>query len=153
MRTRTTAVLILLLMVSYSAAQTCDEDVLLETYDGTILVSHLQTLYNCCCDVDCEVFQDGFLIDIHEHEHLIAGGCDCLCCSDVEIEIAGLDPGDYTVSIFKHTEHAGVELVGTWSVTVTGSCPPLVVTTYRPCGETGAADEESTWGVIKALYR
>jgi len=142
-----------LLAISPAAAEVCDEQVVLETFDGTILISHLETTYNCCCGVDSEVLQDGFTLDVHEYEHLIAGGCDCLCCSDVEIEIAGLDPGDYTVSIIKHTEHAGVEFVGTWYVTVSGSCPPLVQTLYRPCGETGAADEETTWGVIKALYR
>jgi hypothetical protein len=98
------------------------------------------------------VLQDGFWIDVHEYEHLIEGGCDCLCCFDIQIVIAGLAPGDYTLSIIKHTEHGGVELVGTWLVTVTGSCPPSLLTTYVPCSETGMA-EETTWGVIKALFR
>ena len=154
MRTHTTTavVLFVLFLVSLASAQTCDEEVLLTTSDGTIEISHLQTMYNCCCAVDSEVLQDGFWIDVHEYERLIGGGCDCLCCFDIEIVIAGLDPGDYTLSIIKHTEHGGVELVGTWLVTVTGSCPPALLTTYVPCSETGA-DDETTWGMIKALYR
>lgn len=155
MRTHTTAavVLIVLFLVSLASAQTCDEEVRFETSDGTIEIYHLQTMYNCCCSVDSEVLQDGFWIDVHEYEHLIGGGCDCLCCFDIEIVIAGLAPGDYTLSIIKHTEHGGVELVGTWFVTVTGSCPPSLLTTYVPCSETGMADDETTWGMIKALYR
>ncbi len=147
------AVLVVLFLVSLASAQTCDEEVFLTTSDGTIEISHLQSMYNCCCAVDSEVLQDGFWIDVHEYEHLIAGGCDCTCCFDVEIVIAGLAPGDYTLSIIKHTEHGGVELVGTWLVTVTGSCPPSLLTTYVPCSETGMADGETTWGVIKALFR
>jgi len=154
MRTHTTTavVLVVLFLVSLASAQTCDEEVFLTTSDGTIEISHLQTMYNCCCAVDSEVLQDGFWIDVHEYERLIGGGCDCLCCFDIEIVIAGLAPGDYTLSIIKHTEHGGVELVGTWLVTVTGSCPPALLTTYLPCSETGT-DDETTWGVIKALYR
>jgi hypothetical protein len=146
------AVLVALLVVSLASAQTCDEEVRLETSDGTIEISHLQTMYNCCCSVDSDVFQDGFWIDVHEYEHLIEGGCDCLCCFDIKVVIAGLEPGDYTLSIVKHSEHGGVEMVGTWLVTVTGSCPSLIRTTYVPCGETGMEDE-GTWGMIKALYR
>ena len=155
MRHYVTAVTLLaaLLLVSLASAQTCDEEVRLETSDGTIEIFHLQTTYNCCCAVDNEVVQDGFWIDVHEYEQLIDGGCDCLCCFDIETVIAGLDPGDYTLSIIKHSEYGGVELVGTWPVTVTGSCPPSLVTTYVPCSETGMAGEETTWGVIKALYR
>jgi hypothetical protein len=153
MRTRTAAaVLAVLLLVSLASAQTCDEEVIVETYDGTIAILHLQTLYNCCCNVGSDVIREGFVIDVHEHEFLIAGGCDCLCCSDVEVEIAGLPPGDYTINIYKHTEHGGVELVGTWYATVVGECPPLVQTTFWSCGETGTEDE-LTWSVIKALYR
>ena len=150
--TITAVVLVVLFLVSPASAQMCDEEVLFATSDGTIEISHLQTMYNCCCAVDSDVLQDGFWIDVHEYERLIDGGCDCLCCFDIEIVIAGLAPGDYTLSIIKHTEHGGVELVGTWLVTVTGSCPPSVLTTYVPCSETGMS-EETTWGVIKALYR
>ncbi|MFH1689236.1 MAG: hypothetical protein ABIE42_03230 [Candidatus Eisenbacteria bacterium] len=141
-----------LLVASPAWAQDCSEEVVLETFDGTILISHIEALYNCCCTVGSEVLRDGFWIDVHEYEHLTMGGCDCLCCFGVEVEIAGLESGVYTVSIIKHTEHGSVELVGTWPVTVTGSCPPLIRTTYVPCDETGMADE-GTWGTIKALYR
>jgi len=155
MRRHTTAaaLLVMLLLVSLASAQTCDEEVFFTTSDGTIEIHHLQTMYNCCCAVDSEVLQDDFWIDVHEYEQLIAGGCDCLCCFDIAIVIAGLAPGDYTLSIIKHTEHGGVELVGTWVVTVTGWCAPSLLTTFVPCSETGMAHEETTWGVIKALYR
>lgn len=146
------AALLLLSLVSFASAQTCDEEVVLETFDGTILILHDEALYNCCCALDSEVIKDGFTLDVHEHEHLTAGGCDCLCCFGVEVEIAGLEPGVYSVSVIKHSEYGGEETLGTWPVTVTGSCPPLVRSTYVPCDETGLR-EERTWGTIKALYR
>lgn len=146
------AALLLAVVSPQAVAQQCDEEVLFETAAGVITVRHIETLYNCCCTVECEVLQDAFTLDVHEYEYLIAGGCDCLCCSDVTVEIGGLEPGEYTVNIIKHTEHGGEEHVGTWSVIVYGTSPPSLRTTYAPCGETGTIDE-STWSVIKALYR
>jgi hypothetical protein len=48
MRTHTTAavVLVVLFLVSLASAQMCDEEVLLTTSEGTIEISHLQTMYN-----------------------------------------------------------------------------------------------------------
>jgi hypothetical protein len=134
------------------SAQWCDEEVFLETSAGTIEITHLQSLYNCCCTIESEVIQDGFWIDVHEYERLDMGGCECLCCFDVEVEIGGLEPGRYTVSIIKHSSYGGVELVGFWLVTVSGTSPPLLRTAFLPCGDTGVQDW-TTWGVIKALYR
>jgi hypothetical protein len=149
----TVAALLAVLAASpLASAQWCDEEVLFDTSPGTIEITHLQSLYNCCCTVECDVIQDGFWIDVHEYERLIMGGCDCLCCFDVEVEIGGLEPGIYTVSIIKHTEFGGVELVGSWPVMVTGTGPAFLRTAYLPCNETGLPDE-TTWGVIKALYR
>jgi hypothetical protein len=134
-------------------AQTCDELVCFSTYDGTIEMSHFQALNNCCCSIDTEVILDGYLLDIHEYEILEGGGCDCLCCFDIEVVVAGLDPGDYTVTVVKHTEYGGTEYLGPWIVTVTGTAAPSVRSAFVPCVDTAVPEDGATWGVIKALYR
>ena len=42
--TITAAVLVVLFLVSLASAQICDEEVWLETSDGTIEISHLQSM-------------------------------------------------------------------------------------------------------------
>jgi len=131
----------------------CEEEVVIDVAEGAIEVSHLQTMYNCCCTVEFSVVQEGFQIEIDEYEELVAGGCDCLCCLDTRTVITGLDPGEYELTIFKHTEHGGTELVGTWTVTVDGTSEPGVTSSFMPCDETEVTYDSFTWGVIKALFR
>lgn len=154
MRTMFVVVLAVGLMAaSVATAQTCDDEVFIVTSEGAIEIHHNQTMFNCCCSVLSDVVQEEFLIDVLESEQLIAGGCDCLCCSDVETVIAGLEPGDYTLTLRKESEYGGQEEVGVWLVTVTGTSEPSVRTVYLPCVSTTVEDDETTWGVIKALYR
>jgi len=147
-----TVVALALLLSVPAGAQQCDEQVTFETGPGTIQVSHRQSMYNCCCEISFDVATEGYAIDITEYEELIAGGCDCLCCFDLEVQVSGLAPGIYTVRIVKNSEYGGEEVVGEWSVSVTGASDPAVRTAYVPCAASGA-DDETTWGVIKALYR
>jgi hypothetical protein len=147
------AALVVLSLSVTAFAQTCDEQVFLDTSNGTIAISHIQALYNCCCTIDTEVIQDDYILDVHEYEALEGGGCDCLCCFNLQLTIAGLTPGDYTVTIIKHSEYGGTEHLGPWIVTVTGTSEPSVSSAFVPCVDTAVQENETTWGVIKALYR
>lgn len=150
------AVACALLGVAALPAQQCDEEVVFQIREGTIEVSHNQTVYNCCSWIGFQVYQDGFGIDIVEQENYDPpGGCYCLCCFDIGVTVGGLDPGDYTVSITKRYESGETEVLGPWAVTVDGACDPFLITTYLPCVAASIQQEAegTTWGIIKSLYR
>jgi len=138
-------------------AQECSEEVVLETFEGTIVMHHLEALFNCCAYLEVEVVHDAFEIGIFEWEMFEAGPCYCLCCFAANATIGGLPPGDYAVSLWKaYYNFDGTwthELVGTWVIPVSGDSAPSLETSYEPCIFAGMAGEETTWGVIKALYR
>lgn len=143
-----------LLPVTDAAAAICDEQVTIAAGPGSIEVYHSQAEYNCCAWIDTDVQTVGYGIDIFEREQLEAP-CDCMCCFDIIVELAGLAAGEYTLRIYKNSECTGGEdvLYGTWTVVVEGSSEPLVRATYIPCVETGAPADIGTWSTIKALYR
>ncbi len=147
---------ILVAIASIASAQECEESVHIDVYDGTIEIHHIQARYNCCAWLDIEVVQDGYTIDVIEWERFEAGPCYCLCCFDSEVTIAGLDPGDYTVTVWKTYNNfdGSWEFIsaGTWTVRVEGNAQPSVIASYVPCAETGAPETVASWGVIKALY-
>lgn len=131
----------------------CDEKVVFETSPGAICVCHDQVEFNCCCSIEVEVVQGEFELDLYEREVLEGGGCDCLCCYDLEILVSGLDAGEHVVRIWKNSEStAGDELYGTWRVQVEGESEPEVRAAHSGCGGWTSA-ESATWGTIKALYR
>jgi hypothetical protein len=148
---------VLLLTAPSATAQECSEEVVIETFAGTIVVEHVEALFNCCAGLDVEVVQDGFEIGIFEWEVYDIGPCYCLCCFGAEATVAGLPPGDYSISVWKvHDNFDGTwthELVGTWLVPVSGDSEPSVETSYAPCVETGALEPDWSWGTIKALFR
>jgi hypothetical protein len=139
-----------------SAAQECAEEVTFQAGDGTISLYHRETLFNCCAWIDVEITQAAYDIEILERERFEISPCYCLCCFDVATTIGGLDPGTYTVELWKaYFVNDGVwtyELVGTWELEVDGHCDPFLESYYVPCVETGADDLPSSWGTIKALY-
>jgi hypothetical protein len=141
-----------LLVALTSPAQECEETFSFETLPGTIVVHHDQALYNCCAWIDFDVDQDEFQIVIRESEQFESGPCDCLCCFDVSVKIAGLWPGIYEVTVWKTSDFGGTELFGPWWVEVDGSSEPLHVTSYLPC-DLALLQDTVTWGTIKALYR
>ena len=138
-------------------AQECSEEVVLETFDGTIVMHHREARFNCCAYLEIEVVQDAFEVGIFEWEMFEVGPCYCMCCFAAEATISGLPSGDYTVSVWKvHDNFDGTwthELVGTWVIPVSGDSAPSLETSYEPCVFAGMAGEETTWGVIKALFR
>jgi len=144
----------LLLGVVPLQAQVCDEEVLFEVSPGRIDVAHRQTEYNCCSWIEFEIVQEALDIDIYEREQLESGGCDCYCCFDLAVALGGLEPGDYTVRIWKNGElTGGVDvLLGEWVVPVEGGSPSLLMTAYIPCAASSGTAEIDSWGMIKALY-
>lgn len=138
-------------------AQECSEEVVLETFDGTIVMHHREALFNCCAYLEIEVVQDAFEVGIFEWEMFEEGPCYCMCCFAAEATIRGLPSGDYTVSVWKvHDNFDGTwthELVGTWIVPVSGHSTASVETSYEACIDTAIAEEPGTWGTIKALFR
>ena len=138
-------------------AQECSEEVVLETFDGTIAMHHHEAQFNCCAYLEIEVVQDAFDIGIFEWEMFEDGPCYCLCCFAADATIRGLPPGDYTVSVWKvHDNFDGTwthELAGTWVVPVSGYSAPSIETSYEACIDTAIAEELGSWGVIKALFR
>ena len=134
----------------------CNEEMVLSTPPGGIEILHNDVEYNCCAWIDIQVEQQPFIVEFYEWERFADGPCFCLCCFDVEMEVAGLIPGEYTVRLWKVFYGTLPQLAGEWVVTVEGSSEPSVRTVYRPCGETSVQDEPAapgSWGAIKALYR
>jgi len=140
------------LSVPAALAQECEEIVLVEPGDGSIGVSHVQALYNCCAWIEFDILQDGFEIDVHEWERFEFGPCYCMCCFDLFATVSGLASGEYEVTVWKHRFDVPTEALGPWIVAVSGSSLPGIETRYFPCAQTDV-DEPGTWGVIKALYR
>jgi hypothetical protein len=144
-------------LFSTAAAQECAEEVVFEVYDGTIALYHGEARFNCCAWIDVEVAQDGYDIDIVERERFETSPCYCLCCFDVGATIGGLDPGAYTVEVWKaffvNDDVWVYELVGTWVLEVAGYSDPFFESYYIPCVETGADEFPTSWGTIKGLYR
>jgi hypothetical protein len=148
---------ILAALFSTSAAQECAEEAVFDVFDGTIALTHTEARFNCCARIDVEVSQEGFDIEIVERERFEVGPCYCLCCFDVGAVIGGLDPGEYTVVLWKaywvNEDIWTYELVGKWVLEVEGQSEPVIESYYIPCVETGAEDFRWSWGTIKELYR
>jgi hypothetical protein len=142
---------------STAAAQECAEEVSFLLGDGTITLHHREARFNCCAWIDVEVAQGAYDIDVIERERFEEGPCFCLCCFDVSTTIGGLDPGEYTVDVWKAFWVGGdiwtYELVGTWLIEVDGHSEPFLESSYLPCVETGAEEPDWSWGTIKGLYR
>jgi hypothetical protein len=152
------AVAAVLLLASLACAQMdCSEEVTIDVGPGAISFYHSEAEFNCCAWIDVEVVQEGFAIDIYERERFEEGPCFCLCCFDAHATISGLAPGEYTLSIWKAFEgpegYWTLVEVGEWLVTVEGVAEAYLLAGYVPCIESGAADDTTTWGTIKALYR
>jgi len=126
------------------------EGVVIQTSDGAMDVHHVQAEYNCCCWIDLDVVQDEYAIGIYEWELFETEPCPCMCCFELKVSIGGLDPGAYTVTIWKNGT-----FFGTWQVAVEGTSPERLEASYLPCVETGVSQPPAagSWGTIKALYR
>lgn len=78
-----------------------------------ITVFHFDAFYNCCLTVTTEVAQEGYVINLYEHE---SGDnpCYCLCYYDLETTIYDLEAGTYTINVYS----AEGEYVGGGTATI-----------------------------------
>ncbi|UCE24897.1 MAG: hypothetical protein JSU74_02265 [Candidatus Zixiibacteriota bacterium] len=61
---------------------------------GALYLWHLNSAFNCCTELLCDVSVDSNVITITEAE---LGACDCVCLFDVDYCITGLERGVYLV--------------------------------------------------------
>ncbi|MFH1501552.1 MAG: hypothetical protein ABIG03_00760 [Candidatus Eisenbacteria bacterium] len=156
---RTIVLLAFLLAASSpSSAQLCEEEVTLATSPGAIEMIHDEAMFNCCARLEIEVEQSPSLIEFTEWETFDEGPCYCVCCFHADAFVGGLEPGEYTVKVWKALDNFD----GTWTfelaaeevVLVEGDSDPSLATSFEACVESDVNDggTEMTWGVLKALY-
>ena len=64
-----------------------------------IIVTHLNATYNCCPDeIGMRLLMEGDKMKLIEEE-ILSTPCDCMCCYNVDTEIAGLIAGKYFVEV------------------------------------------------------
>jgi len=82
-----------------------DQDCIEYVYVGEDVLSimHINAGFNCCPE-EVKVFvniQDN-VITIEEKEYFYThGGCDCLCLFDLDFDITGVSPGEYTIKVIE----------------------------------------------------
>jgi hypothetical protein len=79
-----------------------DQDCIEYQYDGQSVLSihHINAGFNCCpTELAVVVHLEGNVITIEEVEY--GGYCLCLCLFDLDYGIAGLPPGEYTISVIE----------------------------------------------------
>ena len=81
---------------------------------GTLHVLHRNATYNCCVEgipISLRVdYSAGCVLHLVETEVLADGGCDCMCCYNVEATIVDLAPGLYTAELCWQDWETGQEL-------------------------------------------
>jgi len=71
-------------------------------YNGsTLSLSHINAVLNCCPVFVADVTIDDNNIIIKEIDSLFNGGCDCICCYDLEYEIQNLPLDEYTITFLE----------------------------------------------------
>jgi hypothetical protein len=64
-----------------------------------VTVQHIDAYYNCCLTPVTEVVQEGFVINLYEHE-TGENPCYCLCYFDLETTVYDLPSGTYTINVY-----------------------------------------------------
>jgi len=85
-----------------------DQDCIEYQYDGqsVLSINHINAGFNCCPDELAAIISiEGNVITIEEVEYLYSGGCYCLCLFDLDYDITGLPPSDYTVKVIEPYRH------------------------------------------------
>jgi hypothetical protein len=97
-----------------------EPDSIIITVNGNnITVMHADALYNCCLNIDTEVVQQGFVINLYEDEWG-EDPCYCLCYYDLETTVYDLLPGTYTINVYNDQG----EYVGGGTATIEGGKGP-----------------------------
>lgn len=156
-------VLVLLLAGGAAADHWClDADVITaEPREGGIQVKHLAAFYNCCPDpIVYDLTVEGDVLILTETA-LEETPCDCLCCFDLRIFVAGVAPGDWTLRFRWYDLEAFEWTSRDVAVTVPPAAadgePAIGETTNSGClAQVGIGGPESSygsWGGLKARYR
>lgn len=171
MRHYTICILFLLMCLGVSSARAdfsylwCDDadevSAAVDPGNGDITLYHDAALYNCCPEppVFTVVQEDGIL---HVWEQVDeAAPCDCNCCYDLQVTVADVTAGEWTVVYgwFDLETGAPVEVELTVSVpdVGAGSIPAVFAPTSTEClaSSTVTDDEDPfvSWGALKGRYR
>jgi len=99
----------------------CGEDEIIAEVEGySIHITHKNATYNCCPDdIEVTLTTNGYNLKLVEKE-ILTMPCDCLCCYNVETDISGLIPGEYTVEFCWDDYETQGELCKTITVIVAG---------------------------------
>ncbi len=79
-----------------------NQDCIEYEYDGEdlLLLNHINAGFNCCPIIQANIVIDGSVITITEGETFDSfGPCYCLCLFDVDYQLAGVEPGEYTIVV------------------------------------------------------
>ncbi len=156
-------VLLVLLSPIASAAQygsDCIDAVACRIEGASILVEHTGAWYNCCPEMAWTMQTLGRTLRIEETE--IEGLCDCMCCFDYGVSVAGLEAGEWTVVFAWNDSNASP--AGPREATFTVIVPEggaadaagLETIILQDCYDptpTGIYDAVPQWGMIKSLFR
>jgi parallel beta-helix repeat protein len=66
---------------------------------GTLLLKHVNAIFNCCPEIETQVTITENTITIQEIE--IEGLCDCMCTYDLDYQISNLPAGQYTINVIE----------------------------------------------------
>lgn len=119
-----------------NAKQSSSEDCLRYTYSDNILnITHVNSAFNCCANIQGKVEIRGGTITIRESEMLQNGGCHCLCLYDVEYVINQLTPGTYRIKFSQlHLSSTAAPLSATIDLAASSSGEVCVTRSNYPWG-------------------
>ena len=128
---------------------------------GDVTFYHKAAIYNCCCEpaTFTLAIEEQTLTITETVEELIP--CDCDCCFDFDVTVAGLAPGLWTVvyTWFDRETGGPMERVLTVEVPdVGGGDSPLVALAHSSdclASSTVPMDDfqDLSWGTLKGRYR
>jgi len=138
----------------------CVDAVVCHVQDAEVVIEHNGAWYNCCPVMEWTMKIDSGTLRIDETE--VEGVCDCMCCFDYGISVAGLDPGEWTV-VLAWMDYDWPEIIPReeiFNVVIPDDFtkPGTELSTYtlRECYDattTGIQDAGIPWGMMKSLFR
>jgi len=131
----------------------------IEVADSAFTLFHDGAGYNCCPDsIEFQVSCHDSLISILEVEQFGEyGGCACMCCYNLSVEVDGLAPRVYRVEVTWDDWPEGFWTTDVVIPDVDQSGLLKLANNYRsPCLKSNPDDtavDGSTWSRLKALFR
>lgn len=101
---------------------------------GKLFINHLNAGFNCCPEsLSCSVTYRNDTIIIQEIEKHM--GCKCNCLYDLEMELAGIEPGKYQLRLIEPYLGTQQQLTGTMDLRTQTKGSICVSRTNYPWGE------------------